>query len=272
MSERKQQIEEKIKHLEQNGLWDNEIEENPESTVLMPNKVDYLNKKISSKILTKISNRLAYNFFEKEIKTGNLIIKDVIGLENVRKVIGGAMITCNHFSIYDHYAIYKALRNDFGKKRFLYKIIREGNYTGFKGLFGLFFRHCNTLPLSSNTDTLKKFLKAINVLLARGEKILVYPEQAMWRNYRKPRPFKEGAFKLAVKNKVPVIPAFITMEDTDKLDADGFNIQAYTIWFLEPIYSSPDLSDKENTMIMKEKNYNAVRKLYEKVYGIPLEF
>ena len=222
--------------------------------------------------MTFIANRLAVHFYEKKIRTGEFIIKEINGLENYRKVNGGAIITCNHFSVYDNYAIYRAIRKDLPKGHQLYKVIREGNYTNFKGFFGFLFKHCNVLPLSSNVQTMKNFLSAVDTLLTRGEKILIYPEQAMWWNYRKPRPFKSGAFRFATKSKVPVIPAFITMEDTDKLDGDGFKIQAYTIWFLPPIYPKDDLSDKQNAEFLKEENYKALVNLYEKVYDKPLVY
>ncbi len=266
------EVIERIKEYERLKLWEKDVEDDPETIVLMPDKIDYLGEKLSSKIMTKIANRAAVNFYEKKIKTGEFVIKEVKGLENYREVNGGAIITCNHFSVYDNYAVYRAIRKDLGKKHRLYKVIREGNYTNFKGLFGFFFRHCNVLPLSSNTQTMKKFLSAVNTLLTRGEKILVYPEQAMWFNYRKPRPFKNGAFRFAVKSNVPVIPCFITMEDTDKLDGDGFSIQAYTVWFLPPIYPKSELGEKQNAEYMKNENYLAVKALYERVYGKPLTY
>lgn len=271
-SEYRLKVLEKIKEYENKELWDKDVEDDPETIVLMPDKVDYLGKKLSSKIMTFIANRLAVHFYEKKIRTGEFIIKEINGLENYRKVNGGAIITCNHFSVYDNYAIYRAIRKDLPKGHQLYKVIREGNYTNFKGFFGFLFKHCNVLPLSSNVQTMKNFLSAVYTLLTRGEKILIYPEQAMWWNYRKPRPFKSGAFRFATKSKVPVIPAFITMEDTDKLDGDGFIIQAYTIWFLPPIYPKDDLSDKQNAEYLKEENYKALVNLYEKVYDKPLVY
>ena len=119
---------------------------------------------------------------------------------------------------------------------------------------------------------MKNLLNAVKVLLARGEKILIYPEQAMWWNYRKPRPMKSGAFKFAVKNSVPIIPCFITMEDTKKIGNDGFNVQAYTVWFLPPIYPKKELSDKENTEFLMTENYNKWKELYETVYKKPLAY
>ena len=234
--------------------------------------MDYLAEKFSTRIFTKIANKKAVNYYEKLINDGTFVIKAVHGLENFRKVDGGAMITCNHFSAFDNYVVYRAIRGELKKGQFLYKIIREGNYTNFKGLYGFFFRHCNTLPLSSNTETMKKFLNAVSVLLKRGEKILIYPEQAMWWNYRKPRPLKSGAFKFAAKNGVPIIPAFITLEDTDRVDADGFNIQAHTIWFLPPVYPKAELNDKQNAEYMKEENFKAWKEVYERVYNTRLTY
>ena len=263
---------EKIRQYEKDGKFDIDVEDDPKTVQLLPNKIDYLAEKLSTRIFTKIANKKAENFYEKQIKNGTFIIKAVNGLENYKKVDDGAMITCNHFSAFDNYVVYRAIRDTFKKGQYLYKVIREGNYTSFRGLYGFFFRHCNTLPLSSNMETMKKFIKAVSVLLKRGEKILIYPEQAMWWNYKKPRPLKSGAFKFAVKNNVPIIPAFITLEDSDKLDSDGFNIPAHTIWFLDPIYPKKELSDKDNVEYLKSENYKVWKNLYEKVYKIPLEY
>ena len=268
----KERLLEKIRLFENKGLFDVDINDDPETKVLMPDKVDYLGERFCTRVSTKIANRVAVWYYEKQIKKGNFIIKEIKGLENYIAVSGGAMITCNHFSPNDNYAIWRAIRSEFKNGKRLYKIIREGNYTNFGGLYGFFFRHCNTLPLSSNVKTMKKLFNAIDVLLSRGERILIYPEQAMWYNYRKPRPLKSGAFKFASKYNVPIIPAFITMEDTDKKDALGFNIPEYTIWFLPAVYPKCELSEKDNADYLKEENYRLWKELYEKVYGEKLTY
>jgi 1-acyl-sn-glycerol-3-phosphate acyltransferase len=154
----------------------------------------------------------------------------------------------------------------------LYKVIREGNFTSFPGLYGLFFRHCNTLPLSHNFSTMKKFMHALSVLLKRGEKVLIYAEQGMWWNYRKPRPLTPGAFRFAVENNVPILPLFITMNDSEFVGSDGFNIQEYTLHFLPAIYPDSNLNKKDNIEMLKNKNYEMWKEVYEKTYGIPLEY
>ena len=216
---------------------------------------------------------MGLKFLNDLLKDNKLIIKKINGIENLKKVESGAMITCNHFNPYDSFAIEKVFREaGMDKNKKLYKVIREGNYTNFPGLYGFFFRNCDTLPLSSSKRTMIKFMEAVDTILERKDFILIYPEQSMWWNYRKPKPLKPGAFKLATRNNVPIIPIFITMEDSTIIGEDGFPIQEYTINIEQPIYPDKNLGEKENTNIMRDKNFEVWKKIYEDFYQIPLEY
>lgn len=261
----------RIAELEKQELWHLDVEDDPETYPLMPDKVDYLNKKLSNKIKNKIANKFGARFFDKMIADKQLIIKEVRGIENFTAVKGGKIVTCNHFSITDNYAVWVALR-DYMDGKMLYKVIREGNYTNPPKPFGLFMRHCNTLPLSSQKATMIKFMNAFAELLKRGETILIYPEQGMWWNYKKPRPMQDGAFSLAVRTNAPIVPIFITMEDSDHFDGDGFAVQEYTLHILPAIYPDESLSRVEAKNDMKNKNYEAWVKTYEEFYGKTLEY
>jgi 1-acyl-sn-glycerol-3-phosphate acyltransferase len=261
----------RIAELEMKELWHLDVEDDPVTYPLMPDKVDYLNEKLSSKIKNRIANIAATRFFDKMILNRQLIIKEVRGIENFTAVKGGKIVTCNHFSIGDNYAVWVALREHMDGK-LLYKVIREGNYTNPPKPFGLFMRHCNTLPLSSQTATMRKLLGAVRVLLERGETILIYPEQSMWWNYRKPKPMQDGAFTLAVRNNTPIVPIFITMEDSDVLDGDGFFVQEYTVNILPAIYPDTTLSGMDAKKKMKEENYEAWVRVYEDFYKTPLVY
>lgn len=261
----------RIEEYEKKGLWHLDVEDDPETFPLMPEDVDYLNVKLTNKIKTVYANFMATRFFEGLIKKKQFIIKEVKGIENFTAVKGGKIVTCNHFSVFDNYAVWKALKKSMGGKK-LYKIIREGNYTNPPSPFGLFMRHCNTLPLSSVGATTKKLMGALRTLFKRGETVLIYPEQSMWWNYRKPKPMQDGAFSLAVLNDTPVVPIFITMNDSDILDNDGFFVQEYTINILPAIYPDKELSRSEAKKKMREENYAAWVKVYEDFYGIPLSY
>ncbi len=261
----------RIADLEKKQLWHLDVEDDPETYPLMPDQIDYLNEKFSNKIKNKIANIFGARFFDKMIANKQLIIKEVRGIENFTAVEGGRIVTCNHFSVGDNYAVWVALRDHMDGK-LLYKVIREGNYTNPPKPFGLFMRHCNTLPLSSQRATMVKFMKAFTDLLRRGETILIYPEQGMWWNYRKPRPMQDGAFSIAVRNKAPVVPIFITMEDSDVMDPDGFPVQEYTLHILPAIYPDPTLSLREAKEDMRKKNYDAWVEVYEQFYGKKLVY
>lgn len=272
-SKERLEILEKIKQLEKEGRFDVDAENDPPTIPLTPDNVDYLKEKSTSKFKNILANKVGERFLNDLLKENKLIIKDIKGMENLQGVETGAIITCNHFNPFDSFSIEQVFRlSGKSKEKKLYKVIREGNYTNFPGLYGFFFRNCDTLPLSSNKRTMIEFMKAASTILQRGDFILIYPEQSLWWNYKKPKPFKNGAFKMAVRNNVPVIPIFITMEDSNIIDETGFAVQEYTINIEKPIYQDESLSLKENAEMMKERNYQIWKEIYEDFYKILLEY
>ena len=269
-SEERLAIIEKIKQYELEGRFDEDVEDDPPTIPLSPEGIDYLRKKTRSKVKNMFANKIADMFINELIRENKLIIKKVNGLENLIKVNSGAVITCNHFNQYDNFAVQKTFEMT-GKNKKLYKVIREGNYTN-APIYGYFFRNTNTLPLSSNPATMRKFMKAVDIILKRGNFILIYPEESLWWNYEKPKPLKDGAYRFAVRNNVPVVPIFITMEDSEFIGDDGFPIKEYTINIGEAIYPKEKLSLKENSKIMKDKNFDVWKKIYEEFYNKPLEY
>lgn len=261
-----------IEELEREGRFSEDAEENPPAPVLMPEDINYLPRSIKSKTQTKYAFKVARWFVNMLIKKKQLIIKEYKGIENLEKVADGAVITCNHFNAFDSFAIQLAFEQGKLKKKKMYRVIREGNYTGFPGFYGVLMRHCNTLPLSSNFKTMEKFIAAVDRVLEKNQFVLVYPEQGMWWNYRKPRPLQKGAFTFAARNNKPVLPVFITMEDSDVLDDDGFYVQEYTVYFCEPIYPDPNKKRAQNACEMRDKNYEAWKAVYEQTYGEKLTY
>ena len=273
VSEDRKEVLKKIGEYERKGWFDKDVENDPPAPELRPEDVDYLGKKLSSKIKTAIANKMGRKFFEKMIKDGAVVIDGMEGEENLAVLKKtGAVISCNHFGIPDNYILYHCIQKSLKKKR-LYKVIREGNYTGFPGLFGFLFRNCNTLPLSSNRRTMMNFMSAADTLLKRGEAVLIYPEQGMWWNYRKPRPFKIGAFKIAVRAGVPVLPAFVTMKDDEtKLDEHNYPLQHYTLHIMPPVYADASLNEKQAAEKMRQDTFALYKAKYEEVYGVPLAY
>lgn len=271
-SQQKLELIEHIKELEREGRFSEDAEENPPAPVLLPEDINYLPRSIMSKTQTKYAFKMARWFVNTLIKKKQFIIKEYIGVENLAQLKEGAVITCNHFNAFDSFAIQLAFEEAKFKKKKMYRVIREGNYTGFPGFYGFLMRNCNTLPLSSNFKTMEKFITAVDHVLQKQHFVLVYPEQGMWWNYRKPRPLQKGAFTFAARNNKPVLPVFITMSDSDVLDDDGFYVQEYTVHFCQPIYPDPAKKRAQNAKDMCEANYEAWKRVYETTYGRKLVY
>ncbi len=267
----RREVLEKIALYEREERFDEDVENDPPTIVLTPDKVDYLRKKPWSKVKTSFANFVADHYFSHLIKKGVILTEPAEGTEHLRALADGAIVTCNHFSPYDNYIVYRGIKDALPKKR-LYKVIREGNYTSFPGLYGFFFKNCDTLPLSSNMRTMMNMLSAVNTLLKERNTILIYPEQGMWWNYRKPRPFKSGGFKMAFRAKVPVVPMFITMKDGGRLGPDGYPIQIHTLHVMKAVYPELSRSEKEGVELMKKQAFEECKAKYEEVYGMPLVY
>ncbi len=262
----------RIDAYEKAGLFDLDVEEDPPARELKPNEVDYLRRNLTNRLRTRYAFKMAHWFVDILIRKKQFVIKEIKGLEHFKNLRSGAIITCNHFNAMDSFAMHLVYEKARQHRRKLFRIIREGNYTSYPGFYGFLMRNCNTLPLSSNKATMKKFMRAVDKILQKGHFILVYPEQSLWWNYKKPKPLKKGGYTFAAKNKVPVLPCFITMEDTDVMDGDGFPVQAYTIHIAPPIYPEQQKSNAENAQMMLNQNYEVWKEIYEKTYQKPLTY
>lgn len=263
----------KIAHYEKEGRFDEDVEEDPPTRELKPDEIDYMRKKVTSKIKSGFAYSIARKYMNSLIDDKKMIIKEIRGIENYANLDTGAIITCNHFNAYDSFAMqiaYEAAGHR--RRRKLFRVIREGNYTNFPGFYGILMRNCNTFPLSSNAQTMKKFMVSMEKVLKAGHFMLIYPEQSMWWNYRKPKPLKSGAYKFAVKNNVPVLPCFITMQDSEIKDESGFFVQEYTIHIAPPIYPDTTLDRRHASEDMCNRNYEIWKRIYEETYHEPLTY
>ncbi|MBE6554191.1 MAG: 1-acyl-sn-glycerol-3-phosphate acyltransferase [Ruminococcaceae bacterium] len=257
-------ILEKIRQLESEGgeSFYVDVEDDPSGHELTPDDVDYLRKNPWNRVKTWIARAIAAVL--QPLVRRDLQIT-VEGEENLRGICGGAIITSNHFSIFENLAVKEVADRVPGRHRF-YRVIKGLNFYQ-PGWVGFLMKNCDTLPLSKNIKTMRLFGESLEVLLRRDALVLVYPEQAMWWNYRKPRPPKAGAYHYAAKCNVPIIPCFVTMEDMDRLDGYGFPKQKYTIHVMPPLYPDPEKPARANERAMQAENYRLCCEKYTEVYG-----
>lgn len=222
----------------------------------------------------RLKNKVEYYFAKSLADTiTNGVNKDtkIIGLENIKNINTGAIITCNHFSKVDNTVI-RYMINKIHKSKDFGIIVQESNFF-MPGIIGWLIRNNKTIPLSLDHNYMaNNFLPTIEELFANKAYILIYPEEEMWFNYKKPRPLKPGAYHYAAKYSVPIIPCFIKIEDTDEIGEDGFNKSKYTLYVMPPIYPKKDKNLKENKEEMRNKDYELKVKAYEQAYGKKLDY
>ena len=262
---------EKIAEYEKRGWFDRDVEEDPPGRVLRPEEIKYLNRSPAAELKRAVSFGAARLFFRRQLKQKKLFLEPPVGIENLQNIKGGVVITCNHFHPFDSFIMQKVFDRSHRRGR-MYRVIREGNYTSFPGFYGMLMRNCDTLPLSSDPVTMKHFLSATHRALDAGNCLLIYAEQSLWWNYRKPKPLKAGAFDIAVRRSVPVVPCFITFEDTELVGEDGFPVLRYTPHLGAPIYPDSTLSRRAAAEKMRKENEAFCREVYESVYKIPLTY
>ena len=227
----------------------------------------YLLKRNSFKY--KFNNKISEAIIS---SVGELQTKDtkIVGLENIQEIDTGAIITSNHFNPLDNMAIRK-LAKKVGKQK-LYIVGQETNLA-MTGFIGFMMNYSDIIPISDQVSYMKSdFQKIIKETLDKKNFILIYPEQEMWFNYRKPRTLKPGAYYYASKYKVPVISCFVEIVDKPEKDNDEFYKVKYIVHVLKPIYPDNDKSDKENSMWMLERDYSQKVEAYEKAYGKKLDY
>ena len=195
---------------------------------------------------------------------------EIVGLENLALVKDGAIITSNHFNPMDCTLTW-LMAMCAGRDNELSIVVQESNIF-MKGFFGFLMRNCNTMPVSSNLSYMAKNLKpALGERLGKGELVLIYPEQEMWFNYKKPRDFRIGAYHYAAEFGVPIIPCFAEMRESEELDDCGFYKIKYVFHVMPPIYPDESLPQRERRERMHQLDKAAKRECYERVYGIPLD-
>lgn len=194
----------------------------------------------------------------------------VVGLENLTAVKAGGIITSNHFNPLDNTAIRYATRKAHRKHLF---IVSEETNLAMPGMVGYLMRHYDTMPITTDMTYMGRiFPQRLQQVLQQNELILIYPEQEMWFNYRKPRPPKRGSYYYAARFNVPIISCFIEQRNQFTKDNDEFSHVTFTVHILPPIYPDPQRSVRDNSLWMMQRDYEQKVAAFEQAYDEPLDY
>ncbi len=195
---------------------------------------------------------------------------EIEGLDNIKNINEGAIVTSNHFNPLDNMAIRKLIKKRYRKN--FYVVSQETNLA-MPGIIGYLMNSINIIPLCKGPNyIIKTFIPELKRVLNKNNYVLIYPEEEMWFNYRKPRPCKRGAYQFAAEAGKPIISCFTEIRDTDKDDNDEFKEVKYIVHVLNPIYPDKNKSVRENSKIMAETDYKQKKEAYEKCYHKKLDY
>lgn len=235
-----------------------------EADALKADILDYVSR--LGTIGFKIKNLAARAIVDVWIRKWSDGVNEIIGLEKLERVKGAAFLTSNHFNPFDN-GIHRTLARKAGRGRLV--AISQGTNFVMPGLNGFVLRNIDVIPIIPEPSYMNgAFRSLMQKNLDAGKFILIYPEQEMWFNYRKPRPGKRGAFLFAAEYGVPVIPTFVEMRTIGPEPKDVKLI----LHVLDPIFPDPAKTVRENSFAMCQADYAAKVACYEACYGKKLDY
>lgn len=198
-------------------------------------------------------------------------IHDEIDEKSSIQDLPAAFITCNHYNQLDVLPIKKlAMRHH----KHLYFMVEATNLKMHFPI-NIIVRNADSIPLMSSLNYLGRCLPDhLKNIFRKQNWVLVYPEQELWFNYRKPRPLQRGAYYYAAKLQIPIISCFA--EIRERPQSEWFHRDFYKtkiiLHILPTIYPDPKLSVNENTTKMCKIDYQQKVAAYEKAYHQKLTY
>lgn len=128
------------------------------------------------------------------------------GREKIRQnrelFANGMMTVCNHVHRWDMICVLQAMRF----RRAWIPMYAQA----FNGKDGFLMKHIGGIAIPDNMKGLRKFDQALGELHVGKQWIHIFPESCSWYNYAALRPFKTGAFNMACRHSLPVLPLMIS--------------------------------------------------------------
>lgn len=180
----------------------------------------------------------------------------ITGKKNFRFLKGGAVTVTNHVHYLDSPMVACTLfpRRPFFatlKSNFEIPVIRR------------LVRLLGGVPIPESPKALHAFMESMRRELVKGRIVHFYPEASLWPWADNIRPFKNGAFHLAVKSNVPVVPMVFTFRDAKWPVSIWRKKPLITMKIGEPEYPIEQGTDKQRIAEIK----NAVQYAMESMAG-----
>jgi len=122
--------------------------------------------------------------------------------QNRKLFANGVMTVCNHVHRWDMICVLQAMRY---RKAWIPMYAQP-----FRGKDGFVMKAIGGIAIPEERSGLREFDKALDELHAAKQWIHIFPESCSWKFYAPLRPFKIGAFNMAYRYALPIIPMIIS--------------------------------------------------------------
>lgn len=169
------------------------------------------------------------------------------GRENLSE-LDGAVVVCNHAHMLDSLYVSLALF-----PRMVQITTLQANEE--MGLLGKLIRLLGGVPIPDHPQNLQAFMGQMGQAVGEGEYVQFYPECALWPYYEKLRPFKNGAFRVAVDAGVPVLPVVVCFRPVTGWRRLFRRKPLITVRICPPQYPAAQLSHRAQMNELRERTW-----------------
>lgn len=239
---------------------------------------------LSRKETAQLVNSFWRNHRKMSVKVANLILRGIFNLitplltqrgqiDNKQDLsrIKSAYVTCNHYNQLDVLPIKKlAMRYH----RRLYFFLKASNLA-MKFPIAQILKLADSIPILMSAHYLGRALPSyLKKILVGKNWILVFPEQELWFNYRKPRPVRKGVYYYAAKFNRPIISCFVEIQNCpqSELFHRDFYKTRIILHVLPTIWPKKGLNIRQRANKMQTTDFQQKKQAYEKAYGQKLTY
>lgn len=214
-------------------------------------KYEYVHK---GRIFRVCSNILYYCIAYPILKIITKILYDlkIEGKENIRNLKGGAISVSNHVLVLDCAMIGLAC----GRKKVYYTTLESHFKIPF---IRRLIKLLRAIPIPTEIKNKEHFINSIEELLKNNNVIHFYPEASLVPYCNTIRKFRSGAFNIAVKNQVPIVPMVFQFRNPKGLRKIFKRKKDVTLKILEPIICEENMDANLKIENLKETVYQDMK-------------
>lgn len=180
------------------------------------------------------------------------------GREKIRKnkdiLANGVMTVCNHVHRWDMICVMQAMRY---RKAWIPMYAQP-----FRGKDGFLMKNIGGIAIPEEHSGLRAFDQALDELHANKQWIHIFPESCSWKFYAPLRPFKIGAFNMAYRYSLPIMPLVISFRPrTGWRKLFSKNEPLLTIHVGDPIVPDLNTPRKKEAERMRELAHKTMLKM-----------